>query len=62
MQNSYSCTTKLERLNKSHKQKILMKSNEIQNKFNSADGSKCHLKKGSFRIGIFYKATVNCDL
>ena len=62
MQNIYSCTTKLERLNKSHKQKILMKSNEIQNKFNCAGGSKCDLKKGNFRVGIFYKATVNCDL
>ena len=62
MRNSYSCTANFERLFKSHK-KSLRKSNQIQNKFSCAGGSKCDLKVGNRSSeNIIHKAKVNCDL
>ena len=48
---------------KSHNQKILNKSNLIQNQCNCAGGCKYNLKGGNYRSkNIIYKATVNYDL
>ena len=59
----YSCMANLERLIKSHNQKILNKSNLIQNQCNCVVGCKCDLKGGNCRSeNIIYKATVNSDL
>ena len=63
MRISYSCMANLERLIKSHNQRILNKSNSIKNQCNCAGGCKYNLKGGNCRSeNIIYKATVNSDL
>ena len=63
MRVSYSCMANLDRLIKLHKQKILNKSNLIQNQCNCVGGCKYDLKGGNCRSeNIIYKATVNSDL
>ena len=63
MRVSYSCMANLERLIKSHNQKILNKSNSIQDQCNCVGGCKYDLKGGNCRSeNIIYKATVNSDL
>ena len=63
MRISYSCTANLERLIKSHNQKILSKIDQTEIKCNCAGGCKYNLKGGNCRSdNIIYKATVNSDL
>ena len=63
MQISYSCMANLERLIKSHNQKILNKSNLIQNQCNCAGGRKYDFKGGNCCLeNIIYKTTFNSDL
>ena len=63
MRISYSCTANLERLIKSHRQKILNKSNKIQNLFNFTGGCKCNFKRGNCRSeNTIYKTTVHSTL
>ena len=45
----FSCMANFERFIKSPNQKILNKSNLIQNQCNCADGCKCNFKGGNFR-------------
>ena len=62
MRVSYSCMANLERLIKLHNQKILNRSNLIQNQCNCFGGCKYDLKGGHCRSkNIIYKATVNSD-
>ena len=63
MRISYSWTANLERLIESHNQRILTKSNLIQNQCSCAGDCKYNLKRGNCRSeNIIYKATVNSDL
>ena len=63
MRISYLCTANLERLIKSNNQKILNKSNLIQNQCNCVSGCNYTFKGGGCRLeNIIYKAIVNSDL